>query len=361
MTLGGRFKLIRNIFNLKVDDFASLLQTKKAYIYNVIRDERGISESTAQKLFETYGVSPEWLKNGSGRIFATWDKALPFLLKKNSFMIINEILLIFEAIHFTYCMGQERNVSTEFVKRLFAISSYLLEKIDATEKEGLADVLPSLLGRDLDERLLKLQAVAGNDQLTRGEIGRYISNLIISLLEKTNEMSQEEIQELSSMMAPWSFWIARQATSQTFVRVDTSIVEKYSKDSYLTPGRVHIKKGIATFDYDSSWIHEKSVVLTFSDTLRVTLTTNVLSLYELVYCLDNLSLDGTQQTRTCETKNWCILADNASYIVTFSQSTAIALTTNQFNDLMDLGVEIKKNKPLYYLIVSRYLEEYGTI
>ena len=361
MTLGSRFKLIRNIFNLKIEDLASLLQTKKAYIYNVMRDERGISESTAQRLFETYGVAPEWLKNGSGRMFATWDKALSLLLKKNSFSTIDEILLIFEAIHFTYCMGQERNVSREYIARLFEISSYLLEIIDAKEKEGLADVLPSLLGRDLDERLLKLQAIAGNDESTRGEIGRYISNLIISLLEKTKEMPQEQIQELSSMMTPWSFWLARQATSQAFVRVDTSMVEKYDKNSYSAPNLAHIEGKTVTLNYDPSWPQDKTVVLRFSDTLHVTLTTNVLSLYELVYCLDNMLPIGTQQARTCETKNWCILADDDSYIVTFSQSTAIKLTKDQFNDLRDLGAEIKRNKPLYHLIVGRYLEEYGTI
>ncbi len=359
MTLGERFKLIRNIFNLKIDDLASLLQTQKAYIYNVMRDERGISESTAQRLLETYGISPDWLKSGSGRMFATWDKALPLLLKKQSYETIDEILLIFEAIHFTYCMAQERNVTTKYVSRLFEISFYLLEKISSGDKESLTDILPSLLGRDLGERLEKLRAIAGNDELTRGEIGRYITNLILTVLEKVRGMSREEIRELSSMMMPWSFWLARQATSQTFVRVDTSMITEHN--GYLAPGPTHVEKGIVTFDYNPSWGKDREVVLTFSDSPRVSLTTSMLSLYELVYCLDNLPFTDSLQPGECEPKNWCILVHDDLYVLTFKRNTTITFTIDQFSELTSLKAEIKMNKSLYYLIIDRYLDEHGTI
>lgn len=359
MTLGERFKLIRNIFNLKIDDLASLLQTQKAYIYNVMRDERGISESTAQRLLETYGISPDWLKSGSGRMFSTWDKALPLLLKKQNFETIDEILLIFEAIHFTYCMAQERNVTTKYISKLFEISFYLLEKINSGDKESLTDTLPSLLGRDLGERLEKLRAVAGNDELTRGEIGRYISNLILSILEKVRGMSQEEIRELSSMVIPWSFWLARQATSQTFVRVDTLMTTEHN--GYLTPGPAHVEKGIVTFDYNPSWDKDREVVLTFSDFPRVSLTTSILSLYELVYCLDNLPFADSLQPGECETKNWRVMVHDDVHIVTFNQNTTITFTKDQFSDLTSLKADIHMNKPLYDLIIHRYLDEHGTI
>lgn len=358
MTLGGRFKLIRNIFNLKIEDFASLLQTQKAYIYNVMRDERGMSESTAQRLLETYGISPEWLKNGEGRMFAAWDKALPILSKKDRFETIDEILPVLEAVSFAYLAAKDKDVSTEYVSRLFEVGSCLLKKVDVVGKENLKDMLPPLLGRGFDERLDKLQLLAGKRETTRGEVGLYISNLVVSLLRRLKEMPREQAQKLSSMLIPWCFWVARQAVSKTFVRVDTTFLGTGDcSDTVLA----HTEKGTVVLDYDSSRDEDGRVVLEFSDTFCVTLTTSLSSLYELVYCLENLVFRDIVKAMDLSTKDWGITVRGDAFELTFRRNTVIGLTRNNFSDLTVLGAEIKKNKSLYRRIVSEYLDRYGTI
>ena len=358
MTLGERFKLIKNTFNLKVEDLAYLLHVQKAYIYNVMRDERGISELTVQRLFETYGVSPEWLKNGSDRMFATWDKALPFMLEKDRFETVSEVLLTMEAISFVYFKGQENNVSTEYVTRLFGVCSYLMKKIGAGDREDIKDVLPTILGRSLDERYDKLQLLTGKEETTSGEAGLCVSNMIVSLLKKLKGMSQGQIQELSSMLVPWCFWLAKQAVSQTFVRVDTTVLGTVGC-SDTAPA--HVEKGTVVLDYEPSRDEDRRVVLRFPDAFCVTLTTSLTSLYELVYCLDNLVLRNIAEAKECNAGNWGITVGGDACTLVFRQNTAIWLTRDNFSDLTVLGVEIKKNKALYFQIVSEYLGRYGTI
>lgn len=68
MTLGERIKTILKEQQIKQIDFAKALGISANYVNLIANDKKqSISDTLAKLIGETYGYSPEWILNGTGK------------------------------------------------------------------------------------------------------------------------------------------------------------------------------------------------------------------------------------------------------------------------------------------------------
>lgn len=65
MALSDRIKTIIKENDLKQKEFAAQIGVTESYISKLLRDESGVSNSTATLIEELYGYSLEWIVNGT--------------------------------------------------------------------------------------------------------------------------------------------------------------------------------------------------------------------------------------------------------------------------------------------------------
>lgn len=63
MNLSNRIRLIIQENNLKQKEFAKSINVTESYISKLLRDESGLSNSTATLIEEKYGYSTDWILN----------------------------------------------------------------------------------------------------------------------------------------------------------------------------------------------------------------------------------------------------------------------------------------------------------
>ena len=71
MNEGTRVKEIRDSLNLTMEKFGSALGVGKTAISKIEKGERSLTEQMAKAICREYSVNEEWLKNGTGEMFAT--------------------------------------------------------------------------------------------------------------------------------------------------------------------------------------------------------------------------------------------------------------------------------------------------
>ena len=71
MNEGLRVKEIRDSLNLTMEKFGSALGVGKTAISKIEKGERSLTEQMAKAICREYSVNEEWLKNGTGEMFAT--------------------------------------------------------------------------------------------------------------------------------------------------------------------------------------------------------------------------------------------------------------------------------------------------
>lgn len=64
MNLSDRIRLIISENSLKQKEFAKSINVTESYISKLLRDESGLSNSTATLIEERYGYSVDWILNG---------------------------------------------------------------------------------------------------------------------------------------------------------------------------------------------------------------------------------------------------------------------------------------------------------
>ncbi len=65
MNLSNRIKLIISENGLKQKEFAKSINVTESYISKLLRDESGLSNSTANLISERYGYSVDWILEGT--------------------------------------------------------------------------------------------------------------------------------------------------------------------------------------------------------------------------------------------------------------------------------------------------------
>lgn len=70
MDIGDRIKLLRKRLNMNQADFATPLGLRQSTIGNYESGSRGISDATILAICREYGANEEWLRTGSGEMFA---------------------------------------------------------------------------------------------------------------------------------------------------------------------------------------------------------------------------------------------------------------------------------------------------
>lgn len=70
MNEGVRVKEIRDSLNLTMEKFGSALGVGKTAISKIEKGERSLTDQMAKAICREYSVNEEWLRNGSGEMFA---------------------------------------------------------------------------------------------------------------------------------------------------------------------------------------------------------------------------------------------------------------------------------------------------
>lgn len=70
MNEGLRVKEIRDSLNLTMEKFGSALGVGKTAISKIEKGERSLTEQMAKAICREYSVNEEWLRNGTGEMFA---------------------------------------------------------------------------------------------------------------------------------------------------------------------------------------------------------------------------------------------------------------------------------------------------
>lgn len=65
MNLSNRIKIIIKEHSLKQKEFAKSINVTESYISKLLRNESGLSNSTAALIEEKYGYSVDWIINGT--------------------------------------------------------------------------------------------------------------------------------------------------------------------------------------------------------------------------------------------------------------------------------------------------------
>jgi transcriptional regulator with XRE-family HTH domain len=83
MALSDRMRTVINECGLKQKDFAKSINVTDSYISKLVRDESGISNSTAMLIEKLYGYTKDWLLTGRGpKTVACWGRKLTGLQRK---------------------------------------------------------------------------------------------------------------------------------------------------------------------------------------------------------------------------------------------------------------------------------------
>ncbi len=82
MSIGERIKFLRNKLELNQTDFAEKIGFKQTAIGLWENGQRSVSDSAIILICEKYGVSEEWLRNGTGEMFAESDESILSELSK---------------------------------------------------------------------------------------------------------------------------------------------------------------------------------------------------------------------------------------------------------------------------------------
>ena len=77
MDLASRIKIILKENNLKQKDFAKSINVTESYISKLLRNESGVSKSTATLIEEKYGYAIDWILSGiEPKMIPSQDKSL---------------------------------------------------------------------------------------------------------------------------------------------------------------------------------------------------------------------------------------------------------------------------------------------
>jgi transcriptional regulator with XRE-family HTH domain len=83
MALSDRMRTVINECGLKQKDFAKSINVTDSYISKLVRDESGISNSTAMLIEKLYGYSKDWIITGRGpKTIADRGRSLTGLQRK---------------------------------------------------------------------------------------------------------------------------------------------------------------------------------------------------------------------------------------------------------------------------------------
>lgn len=74
MTLGERIKMIRTEAGLTARQFALRLGITAAAVSAFENDKNGVSNQTLRAICAEYGVNEEWLREGTGEMYATLSR-----------------------------------------------------------------------------------------------------------------------------------------------------------------------------------------------------------------------------------------------------------------------------------------------
>lgn len=77
-TKGERVKELRKALNMSANDFGKRIGISHAAISHIESDKNNLSSRTALAICEAFNVTPEWLENGIGEMFATKDRDQQF-------------------------------------------------------------------------------------------------------------------------------------------------------------------------------------------------------------------------------------------------------------------------------------------
>lgn len=70
MTIGERVKSVRKEVRLTMEKFGDRLGVGKSSISEIESDKRGLTDQMARSICREFGVSMDWLQNGTGQMFA---------------------------------------------------------------------------------------------------------------------------------------------------------------------------------------------------------------------------------------------------------------------------------------------------
>jgi transcriptional regulator with XRE-family HTH domain len=69
MTVNERVKQVRKVLNMSQVEFAKAIFISNGYIAELEREHRKVNNRIIHLISLTFGVSEEWLKNGTGHVF----------------------------------------------------------------------------------------------------------------------------------------------------------------------------------------------------------------------------------------------------------------------------------------------------
>lgn len=69
-----RLKLLRKELRVKQGDFAKRISTTQGHISDIENGRKGLSDRTIKLISYEFGVSEEWLRNGTGEMFEELDR-----------------------------------------------------------------------------------------------------------------------------------------------------------------------------------------------------------------------------------------------------------------------------------------------
>lgn len=74
MNYGERVYCIRKALGLTLEKFGNPLGVTKTTISRIEKNERAITDQMAKSICREYGVSEEWLRNGTGEMFVPMNR-----------------------------------------------------------------------------------------------------------------------------------------------------------------------------------------------------------------------------------------------------------------------------------------------
>ena len=119
MDIGDRIKLLRKRLNMNQADFATPLGLRQSTIGNYESGSRGISDATILAICREYGANEEWLRTGSGEMFAAIPAAVVSELAREHDLDDMDQAIIAEYLKLD---KGSRAVLKDYIKRVYLAS-----------------------------------------------------------------------------------------------------------------------------------------------------------------------------------------------------------------------------------------------
>lgn len=366
MDIPEKMKRLRKLVGKTQGEVATALGIKQGFLSQLEVGKRALSPYIAILIEYSFGLVPESLRADSkGLLFKDPLSALKALQKAGGLDNVPDILFLLYNVQEVYAACHELDVTTSYVLRLLEALEYL---VGALGEKGIAKESINYIAKNLHTSPKESEIIRAINSLSSkfkaegvsGLHGEIVTSCVISALSDTNfELKKDHINKLASILTPWIFWVSVQISSKTYVRVDTSILDRVPRQTGKKADDRALKP-ISHGNVSLLFYPDKGTgMLTIEGSPKVSLLTiNISSLYELIFCLSNYV-----DTVIFSGKEWEIFTEkeNKIYTVQYKKDTFLALREEDFERIKAVVVELKKNEKFFHFLTSQYLEEYGTI